>query len=747
MHKRLENIVAMLAKADPESGEALIRAYLMQELFQFLGRTQCLFETAILPIAQLPITTSMMTIAPTGGGKSRVNTSLNYIFGEYQKAFKAEIKRKKEAFNDNVDAQAYAKFGDSDKKASKREAWAKANYSMGFVSMNSQVGTTQGVAHAVSAMQDLKIGSYCHRIDECASVIVSNNQNTKDFLESLLEFTGGATGLSRTLKGEVVELDATGIAFNVHFFGNTQQFEEDTKSLNVFKGFLRRGFSRRIFYTYIPERIEAKREWLDIVPDYKQFSQISSFFTNRFVELLKQENKTFTFSEEAKSFLKDYKIANQAPTGNIDLDNEKIDHVFKAQKLACVLAFLDNTFMIEKHHCESAIYYVQRSAQAYLELLGSVQKSVQSKTDTYPLQIFETLLKEGTMTKKPLVRSLQPQAQGQTSEKWDMYIQDATKFAEEEGFFLIKEPTKNGMGTQYRLEAMQTTSEAIVTYSIKEPDPIEKEDDNGEKYIDYKNCFAYGYEVQHTTLEDMCLYGSFLHISPAVFREGHRKQDNVEYLGNLVFFDIDNDNKSQDAMMTVEDAQSRLFGYQGVVIESMSSTVEQPRFRIVVVLDKPVKGVSKESYKQILNNIAKHLGIDGAIDKSCVEPSRYYAQTCREAGEGIAYSNMYGKPLEWELFLGEDVAVSRPSIYSKVSLDFSQDEVKRRFHKAVKTAIKKHWRVGSRNSLSYYLAKLGREKGIPEHEIKALIEVESTNEGTPLDSKELNAVVTNSNRY
>lgn len=736
MHRALESLVDKLFEQDPESGKDLIRAYLMQELFQFLGRTQCLFETAILPIAKLPITTCMMTIAPTGGGKTRVNTTLNYIFGDYSKLFKAEIKKRKEAFNNEVDAQALVKFGDSDKKASKRDAWAKANYTMGFVSINDQIGTTQGVAHALNAMQDLKIGSYCHRFDECASLIVSNNQNTKDFLDALLQFTGGTTTLSRTLKGEVVELDATGIAFNVHFFGNTQHFEEDTKSLAVFRSFLRRGFSRRNFYTYIPNRIETKREWLDIVPDYEKLNKIASFFTKRFYELSNQENKTFTFSEEAKSFLKDYKIANQYPTGNVDADNEKIDHVFKAQKLACILAFLDNSFVIEKHHCQSSIYYVQKSAQAYLALLGHVQKSVQAKTDAYPLQIFENLLKNGAMTKIPLVRSLQPQAQGHSAEKWEGYISEASRFAEEEGFFLIKESTKNGRGTQYRLEPIQTTPEATVTYSVKAPDVPEEP----------KRCLGTGYELQTTTLEEMCLYGSFLHVSPAVFKGGHRKSENVEYLGNLAFFDVDNDVPS-NAMLTIEDARLRLKGYQGAVIESMSSTIEQPRFRIVVVLDKLVKGISKETYKRVLNNIAKHLGIDGAIDKACVEPSRYYAQTCREAGEGVTYANLYGRPLAWEQFIEDNAVVSRPTVHAIAEVDVSEDEVKRRFSKAVKTAIKRHWRVGTRNNLAYYLVKLGREKGLLDSEIEALIAIESSGEGVPLDHKELKAVVTNAGRY
>ena len=745
MHRRLEAIVDLLSKADPESGKQLVRAFFIDELFQFLGRTQCLFLTATLPYSTLPLTTCMFTVAPTGGGKSRIKTSLGYIFKEYQQAYSKALQEKLGKYNEYIESEAIVKFGDSDKQASKRDAYFKANSINGFVRVNDQIGTSQGVAQAVNTMKLLKLGSYCHRFDECAKTIVSSNQNTRDFLENLLSFTGGATTIGRTIKGEVLELDATGVSFNIHFFGNEEPLGENPRNLSIFRAFLREGFSRRCFYTYIKERPSYTREDMDVVPDESKFKTFSNHFLSEFNRLAKLGNKVFTFTDEAKKFLKDYKFDNRLPTGNVDADNERIDHTFKCQKMACALAFLDGTFLVDEGHCISAMQYVKESANAYLELLGSIQRSVQSKTDTYPLQIFEELSQKGTLTKKPLLRSLHPSPQGQSSEKWESYIADASKFAEEEGFFLIAEPTKNGRGMQYRLEEMQETTEAMVTYSIKVPDVIEKEKD-GVKYLDYKNCFAKGYEVFNTTLDVFSMFSSCLHVSPAIFKDGHRSTDNVEYLGNLAFFDIDND-VTKDAMLTIEDAQRRLFGYQGVIIESMSSTIEQPRFRAVVVLDKPVKGISKESYKQVLNNIAKHLGIDGAIDKSCIEPARYYAQTNKEGGVGVYYSNMYGKPLEWESFLGVNPSVSKPTVYSKAIIDFSHDEVKRRFNKAVQTSVKKYWREGVRNNLVYYLAKLGKEKGIVDADIKQIIENETHGSCSALSTQELESTITNSNRY
>ena len=108
---------------------------------------------------------------------------------------------------------------------------------------------------------------------------------------------------------------------------------------------------------------------------------------------------------------------------------------------------------------------------------------------------------------------------------------------------------------------------------------------------------------------------------------------------------------------------------------------------------------------------------------------------------------MYGKPLEWEAFLGVNPSISKPTVYSKGTLDFSQDEVKRRFHKAVQTSVKKYWREGVRNNLVYYLAKLGREKGIVDLDIKQMIDNETSNSGLPLLPKELEVTIANSTRY
>jgi hypothetical protein len=749
---QIERLVSSLKMTCPTISEKLIRAFLFDELFMLVSRTQILWKPAFGVRVPMPLHATFFTMAPSGAGKGQIQPLMKALFGVYLKAYAEDVETGRKKHNDAMmeESKSQAKkdlgikgkgyfedIGEKDKARLDKHARElyQSKQANGFVKMNTQIGSVQGVAHALDCMRTLGIGSYCQRIDECASIITSTTPAIQDFITTLLSFSGGATELGRSLKAEILDLSAEGVATNIHMFGNTEGFKESPKSLTVFRRFLKQGFSRRGFFTHVTEKIKISEESLLAEVDSSHLSEWGDFFKRQYDFLKGYSGFNFDFTQDARKYI----AGIHAYISNTKNDNdvERGDHTFKAQKLSCIFAMLESSLRVETRHLEEAMFYIEQSAQDYLSLLGEVEEEVLNNTDSYSVQILTALKQGNPMSKRTLSRHLSPVPRDTTDSKFEPLVAEAMKLAEEEGYFLIVERTKNGMGTQYRLEAMQTTDQAMVTYSVKAPDVPEEP----------KRCLAHDYEVQTTTLEELALYSSFLHVSPAIFKGGHRDSKNVEYLGNLAFFDVDNDNKSQDAMFTVEDAQSRLFGYQGVVIESMSSTVEQPRFRIVLVLDKVVKGVSKESYKQILNNIAKHLGIDGAIDKSCVETARYYAQTTREAGEGIAYSNTYGKPLEWELFLGEEVAVSRPNVYSKVTLDFSHDEVKRRFHKAVKTAIKKHWRVGTRNSLAYYLAKLGREKGIPENEIKELIRVESTNEGVPLELKELQAVITNSNRY
>ena len=737
MHQRLENLIKALSEADPQTDIRLLRAFVLEELFLIAGGSQCVFTPIIGKTGNLPLTMTFFTIAPSGSGKSAGQNTVNRVFRGYKKVYRNMIQELKGQYNDGIQAEAIAKFGEyNEKNKSKHDAYFKQHASNGFNAMYTQTGTTQGMSHALDAMRRLKIGSYACRIDECSSFIISKSPDKQDFSDSLLSFSGGASIVSRSLKGEVSELDATGVAFNLHFFGNSEELQNNERSLQQLHSFLRKGFARRSLFTYVKEKKYIQREWLDFEPDESRFDTMNKHFAQLFERLVRQENKVFTFDDEAKAYMKDYFCENQYPTGDHDVDVEKGDHVFKGQKIACILALFEGSFLVSKAHCESAMQYIILSSSAYRELLYNVQEEVFRHADSYPIQIFDSLRHGNALSKRELSRKLKPIPRDITDAKFSPLIEEAGKVAEEEGFFLIKETTKNGRGTQYRLEQIQTTPEAKVTYSVKAPDVPEEP----------KRCLGTGYELQTTTLEEMCLYGSFLHVSPAVFKGGHRKSENVEYLGNLAFFDVDNDVPS-NAMLTIEDARLRLKGYQGAVIESMSSTIEQPRFRIVVVLDKLVKGISKDTYKRVLNNIAKHLGIDGAIDKACVEPSRYYAQTCREAGEGVTYANLYGRPLAWEQFIEDNAVVSRPTVHAIAEVDVSEDEVKRRFSKAVKTAIKRHWRVGTRNNLAYYLVKLGREKGLLDSEIEALIAIESSGEGVPLDHKELKAVVTNAGRY
>jgi len=707
----------------------MIRAYVLAQLFSLVGATQATFSPVDSSASSIPLSMVFMTVAPQGGGKSRVTHGVNAVFKRARNAYYKLIEQKVLVYNQNVEGIARATYGEASEKAIQRiEAYKKEHCLKPFALEFTQLGTSQGIAHSIDTMRRLGVGGYTHIIDECADEIVSKNQEKQDFISTLLDFSGGKKSISRPLKGEFFQLNAEGIAFNLHFMGNKEALLESEKTFKQFRAFLRKGFARRTLFTYIPKRKIVERHVFDMIPELEKTEKASAYFENVFTRFATSEGKQFIFDVEAIRLFRDYAYHNQFESDNKDADNERNDHVFKAQKLACILAFIDGVFYVSKAHAESAMAYVQESAKHYAELIASVEDEALEESSSYETQILHLLKQSKTPYRvRDLKLDLRPRNKVPKGDAWNALLFEAMQMAEEDGFYLVHEEgdnTKGRRGYVCYLKPMDATPEAVVTYSVKPPDDPERP----------KHCNARGYEVVTSTLEELTLYSSSCHVSPAIFKDGHRKTENVEYMGNLAFFDVDNDKATPETMFTVSDAKSRLSGYQGVIINTSSSTEAHPKFRIVVVLDKPVKNVSSEAYKRILTNIAKHLGIDAVVDKACIEKARYYAQQNGEAGQGITYANLYGHALEWERFMDDTATVARPVVFTKADVSIGLDEQRRRCVKAINTFCQVAYHDGNRNNTLFRCVRWLRDKGFIESEAEQIMR--QVTSSSPLDERE-----------
>jgi hypothetical protein len=402
----IEGLVASLKMTCPTIPNKLIRAFLFDELFMLVSRTQILWKPAFGVRVPLPLHATFFTMADSGAGKGQIQPLMKSLFGVYLKAYAEDVEAVKKKHNDAMleESKSEAKkelgikgngyfedIGGKDKARLDKHARElyQSKQANGFVKMNTQIGSVQGVAHALDCMRTLGIGSYCQRIDECASIITSTTPAIQDFITTLLSFSGGATELGRSLKAEILDLSAEGVATNIHMFGNTEGFKE-SKFLTVFRRFLKQGFSRRGFFTHVTDKIKISEESLLAEVDSSHLSEWSDFFKRQYDFLKGCKGFNFDFTQDARKYIAGVH-AYIFNTKN-ENDAERGDHTFKAQKLACIFAMLESSLMVEKRHLEEAMFYIEQSGQDYLSLLGEVEEEVLNSTDSYDFQMMRALL-------------------------------------------------------------------------------------------------------------------------------------------------------------------------------------------------------------------------------------------------------------------------------------------------------------------------------------------------------------------
>ena len=125
--------------------------------------------------------------------------------------------------------------------------------------------------------------------------------------------------------------------------------------------------------------------------------------------------------------------------------------------------------------------------------------------------------------------------------------------------------------------------------------------------------------------------------SNSIFNYTHyRKNENVLGYGSCIIFDVDND--ADTANITMQEAKNILTTKNifSLIIPSRSHLLDKgkngikDRFRIFIFLNDKSKipsDISKEAYKNLINNIALELDLDKYIDPRALDISRLYYPT------------------------------------------------------------------------------------------------------------------------
>lgn len=179
--------------------------------------------------------------------------------------------------------------------------------------------------------------------------------------------------------------------------------------------------------------------------------------------------------------------------------------------------------------------------------------------------------------------------------------------------------------------------------------------------------------------------------SPATFRDGYRKKENVENV-SLIVLDVDEDPVPDSAAL-----QAALSGVQTVVHSSSSASPTAPRWRAAVALSRKV---SAEEYQKLWSAFTSTLPFP--VGQAAKDPSRAWYMA-RAASDGYyEVFEVLGKPLDVDDWL-QKFPSSRPREFSGTRESDPGKERKARLSAAA-TLLGKSWPDTGRHQAQLALA-------------------------------------------
>ena len=127
-----------------------------------------------------------------------------------------------------------------------------------------------------------------------------------------------------------------------------------------------------------------------------------------------------------------------------------------------------------------------------------------------------------------------------------------------------------------------------------------------------------------------------------------RRTNNRVITTSLLVFDIDN--KANTVTQASLEKVVRDNGYKAILHSTYSHTPENPRFRLILAISKPIE---PDDHKSVLTHVSQKLGISDFIDKACADISRYfYLPRCpKERVKDFVFWSNDGNPVNVEVYL------------------------------------------------------------------------------------------------
>lgn len=270
---------------------------------------------------------------------------------------------------------------------------------------------------------------------------------------------------------------------------------------------------------------------------------------------------------------------------------EMLHRVAKVTKLAGAYAFIDKADAVTTEHLEYAIALAEVSGQSLSKILNQPKAHV---------RLAQFLCEFGSpVTQADLVEHL-PFYTGSASQKKDLMT--LAMAHGHRNAMAIKSFEESGVAMWQGETLEPTNNEALI---------VSTSTALADNYTNKTASIKRLSEVCSTQDMNFCNH----HFKNGEVGKGNRSKANTEAGTNIVVFDVDNTRFKPHILHAL------LEPYNHVIYETKSSTPEEPRYRLILVLSHIVK-LDDVEYKKFCNNIAKWLPIN--VDLPAIQREKKY---------------------------------------------------------------------------------------------------------------------------
>jgi|TARA_R100000049_G_C1950612_1_gene98097 hypothetical protein len=621
---------------------------------------------------------------PSGSGKDRTLYYLNNIFEAVFEAMKKNCDEYKKNTIESNDR--YVK--ETGLTGSMKTKFLENNYPRNLV-LEVSASTPEGIVDLRKEFLKANFGSVHFKHSEFIDHMTASTKDvTKEGFNTLLtEVYESGESTPKVIKMDKESMSIKDVPHTMLVHSSFSNILSDVITFKKFKSWINRGLGRRCIFSFLQEeedyvrrtaeeRKEIKKstdEALSLFKDpmlyiYSKTKQtVVSFGTN---DAPTHQNKEIHLTEDALEYFINYEedlnfTAKSATKGMEEGEKgEYTDRHRKSLRLAGCIAAI----------CHPDKLFVNKSdlilARHLVEFFGKQFKSLINFKEISDVEIAYNFIKNHGFTTKGGLRELCKSADNNKRTAFvrsiDEYLPEYCEKYDEE--LIISKPSKNTV--MYKIEP-------------KKLNLIEVKELPRAGFSPTKNAREHpvgGYQFIEKDFKDVPKVITKYNYTTHKLKNNYRKTENVEYLGNMLIYDVDN--YENTPYLSVEEAKERVKEICSIILPTQSHNREKKsgkvihppaeRFRIIVLCNTPVNP-AKAKYDEIIKRTAEDLGLLQFVDVSASDASRYFKPSRTDFEWININNNVYS--WEWSDYRKEKPVYGTPKKFENLD-DIKQIPIK-----------------------------------------------------------------------